>query len=393
MPKKYLSLEDVRCYYDEKHDNFRMITKDERFKGLPFQLTITKDSETERTLRKVMIEEELAQQEFVLPQSKVVSKNIFKVSENDAGKLVIGSDRTGNVFSLNMQNAPGFILSEMKNSESLSLFYKNILHNIEMNPDLYEAKILPMNLLDRNKYEEFKNLENVTMLEYGNDHVSAVDFIDFLYEEVEAEIKNKNRVKKTIFIIDRLPNEIFQNELIMSILNRIIRVSRSCNILILAGVPISYSYSAYPDDISLATLANFNNQNCYHEKNMSSCINCKISEMGLTEGQGIIRTGGSYDTPVSLFITHNITTTPENFAERLRKISQESFDSDEELSQKELETEMIKFIKDNDFTVREVADSFGVYYGIDSAYVSELLLKLLQNNKIMIADDYILEAL
>lgn len=59
MPKKYLKLEDTRAYYDQKSGSVRLISKDRRLRGEPFQINLVRDAPTTESLVKLLTAEGL----------------------------------------------------------------------------------------------------------------------------------------------------------------------------------------------------------------------------------------------------------------------------------------------------------------------------------------------
>jgi len=59
MPKKYLQLDDTRAYYDQKSGSVRLISKDKRLRGEPFQINLVRDAPTTESLVKLLTAEGL----------------------------------------------------------------------------------------------------------------------------------------------------------------------------------------------------------------------------------------------------------------------------------------------------------------------------------------------
>jgi len=57
MPKKYLQLDDTRAYYDQKSGSVRLISKDKRLRGEPFQINLVRDAPTTESLVKLLAAE------------------------------------------------------------------------------------------------------------------------------------------------------------------------------------------------------------------------------------------------------------------------------------------------------------------------------------------------
>lgn len=59
MPQKYLQLEDTRVYYDQETGAIRLISKDPRLNGSPFQLNLLRDSDSTESIYRLLEAEDL----------------------------------------------------------------------------------------------------------------------------------------------------------------------------------------------------------------------------------------------------------------------------------------------------------------------------------------------
>jgi len=77
MPKKYLQLEDTRAYYDQKSGSVRLISKDKRLRGEPFQINLVRDAPTTESLVKLLTAEGLIDpREHALPMRTALPRKL-----------------------------------------------------------------------------------------------------------------------------------------------------------------------------------------------------------------------------------------------------------------------------------------------------------------------------
>lgn len=91
MPKKYLSLEDTRVYYDYRTGSIRLISKDHRLRGKPFQVNLVRDSSSAESIYRLLEAEGLIDAELDdLPKTaKLSSSKTMDVVDYDA---ILGSN-------------------------------------------------------------------------------------------------------------------------------------------------------------------------------------------------------------------------------------------------------------------------------------------------------------
>lgn len=79
MAKKHLELENVTVFYDFKDDSIKLTCKDPILDGERFNLTLNQGSDTEETLRKVLINEGFIEREREpIPEKKLINVDFGK---------------------------------------------------------------------------------------------------------------------------------------------------------------------------------------------------------------------------------------------------------------------------------------------------------------------------
>lgn len=93
---KYLILDSVRVLYDDKTDSVHLTAKDEDFeKGDKFHVVLSKDTPTERTLRKLLNKHKIISQDLVKTFPRYVSIDSRNSLDNDFLHIPLGVYRDG----------------------------------------------------------------------------------------------------------------------------------------------------------------------------------------------------------------------------------------------------------------------------------------------------------
>lgn len=129
MAKSYLSLRDVRVYFDEDDQSLRMISKDPRLKGKPFQLNFSSDNPSIRSIYELLGEDGLVAEHANArlplespPLPRIPTGNsVSEVSpefrtrqslERDSRlRFLIGQSATGGELEAYLDNAPHTLIS------------------------------------------------------------------------------------------------------------------------------------------------------------------------------------------------------------------------------------------------------------------------------------------
>ncbi len=125
MPQRYLQLEDTRVYYDQGTGAIRLISKDPRLKGHPFQLNLLRDSDsTESIYRLLEAEELLGETPRELPRLTYLppaglrlklTNEDSKMPNRDTGgknlRFLLGETYDESYLEINLQSAPHTLIS------------------------------------------------------------------------------------------------------------------------------------------------------------------------------------------------------------------------------------------------------------------------------------------
>lgn len=144
--EKYLKLDEVRVTYDKTNDSIHLTAKDSDFdKGDQFHVVLNKGTHTEKTLRKLLVKNE------VIPESKqaVLPKRIKYSSRNfsnDVATVIpIGVDENSNEIQLDLTKDRSIQISGLPGSGKTNLIElikkhsSNFSNEIEFHSYEYES--------------------------------------------------------------------------------------------------------------------------------------------------------------------------------------------------------------------------------------------------------------
>lgn len=135
MPKKYLQLEDTRVYYDQETGDIRLISKDPRLKGHPFQLNLFRDSDSTESIYRLLEAEDLLGEKLRdLPQiadipplhlrMRRVNEDVRFPNRDLEGKnlrFLLGETYDSNLLEINLHSAPHTLVSGIPGSGKSTL--------------------------------------------------------------------------------------------------------------------------------------------------------------------------------------------------------------------------------------------------------------------------------
>lgn len=124
MPKKYLQLEDTRVYYDQETGDIRLISKDTRLKGHPFQLNLLRDSDSTESIYRLLEAEDLLGDTFrELPRLTYLppiglrlrrTNEDARLANRDLGskdlRFLLGETYDDSFLEINLHSAPNTLI-------------------------------------------------------------------------------------------------------------------------------------------------------------------------------------------------------------------------------------------------------------------------------------------
>lgn len=192
MAKKHLELENVTVFYDFKDDSIKLTCKDPILEGKRFNLTLNQGSETEETLRKVLINEGFIERKREpIPEKKLI--------DVDFGRgIPIGSSFDKDIYwNPIVDNLPPALLIAGDPGTGKTYLMENMIDYCVESGDW---EIYHYNERDLDFHKMYENLDNY----HFNNRLNGIG-------ELVVEAAQSDKDKKTIVFIDDLMGDWFDN--------------------------------------------------------------------------------------------------------------------------------------------------------------------------------------
>lgn len=205
MAKPYLSLKDVRVYFDENEQSLRMISKDRRLRGKPFQLNFSTNNPSVRSLYELLGAEGLVGEH---PNSRIPQESVELprlAPENlisDVGpefnsslrrddprmRFLVGEVAEGTALQIDLGNAPHTLISGDAGTGKTELL-RTIVRQVQSHPD---AQLWFIGAPNGTRRPLFPVERKGDRLSWGENE--AVDLLDDLHRLVETRHEEMRRV-------------------------------------------------------------------------------------------------------------------------------------------------------------------------------------------------------
>ena len=151
MAKPYLSLKDVRVYFDENEQSLRMISKDRRLRGKPFQLNFSTNNPSVLSLYELLgaeglvgehpnsrIPQESAQLPRLAPENLISDVgpefNSSLRRDDPRMRFLVGEVAEGAALQIDLGNAPHTLISGDAGTGKTELL-RTIVRQVQSHPD------------------------------------------------------------------------------------------------------------------------------------------------------------------------------------------------------------------------------------------------------------------
>lgn len=189
--KKFLNLDNLRVFYDRKENVIKLTSTDEDLAGKPFQITLKQGTESEATLRDLLIENEVITEEEVDPQYGIPKYVKYPERKEDCSKwheIPIGAGKNGETITVDLMKAPHALVVGYTGSGK-SVFLRNyILHSLRHQNNWAVFGID----LKRVEFSPYKNVPSIKAI--ASDFDDAVVMLEYLndimakrYQQMEEE--------------------------------------------------------------------------------------------------------------------------------------------------------------------------------------------------------------
>lgn len=131
--KKFLNLDNLRVFYDRKENVIKLTSTDEDLAGKPFQITLKQGTESETTLRDLLIENEVITEEEVDPQYGIPKYAKYPLKKDDSSRwddFPMGVSKNGLEVRINVSSSPHALISGGTGSGKSVVIRNYFLHTL-----------------------------------------------------------------------------------------------------------------------------------------------------------------------------------------------------------------------------------------------------------------------
>lgn len=183
--KKYLELEGIRVYYDKSDDSIQLIAADPDLKGKPFHITLNHGTDTERSIRYLLVQKGVISKEQFYPQDFIplTAENPY-LAENKPGhyswdEVPIGVTVNSEPVIISLKASPHTLVSGGAGVGKTVLLNNFLLHALKSPQDWQIAGI---DLAKVNLSPLAKRPESVYGLAYTIE--DSVELLERLHETI-----------------------------------------------------------------------------------------------------------------------------------------------------------------------------------------------------------------
>ena len=132
--KKYLELQGIRVYHNKKDNTIQLITTDPDLTGKPFQITLSTGTPTDQSLRELLLEKEILNEEEVYPQSHVpiyAERDEYTSKSTAWNEIPVGWTKFNQKLTINVTHTPHTLISGATGQGKTNLINNFFLHALE----------------------------------------------------------------------------------------------------------------------------------------------------------------------------------------------------------------------------------------------------------------------
>lgn len=173
--KKYLELQGIRVYHDKKDGSIQLISTDPDLKGRPFHITLNHGTQTERSVRELLLNKGVITPEQFSPQDylpKIAAHphllDVGSAHSYSWNEIPIGVTKNLEPVVLDLKSAPHVLIGGPAGSGK-SILINNLLMPVLQRPD--EWQVAAVDLLKVESAHLTKRQENVYGLAFNLDEV------------------------------------------------------------------------------------------------------------------------------------------------------------------------------------------------------------------------------
>ena len=195
--KKYLELQGVRVYHNKKDNTIQLITTDPDLTGKPFQITLSNGTPTDQSLRELLLEKEVLNEEEVYPQYYVptfAERDEYTSISTAWNEIPVGWTKFNQKLIINVTHTPHTLIAGGTGQGKTNLLNNFFLHALEHSDKWKICALHPI-------YAEFSYLEKYpeSLYDIGNGFNESVEQLYKLEKTLEERQAQMTLEKVTNF--------------------------------------------------------------------------------------------------------------------------------------------------------------------------------------------------
>lgn len=182
--KKYLELEGIRVYHDKKDGSIQLISTDSDLKGKPFHITLNQGTQTERSVRELLMIKGVITPEQYNPQEylpKIVPSSVLEEMPTNSyswDEVPVGVNKNSETVTVLLKSSPHVLITGMPGSGKTVLVKNFLLHALKRTD---KWQVAAVDLRDELS-PLFRSSENI----YGS--ASTLDEVINLFQQLNATV-------------------------------------------------------------------------------------------------------------------------------------------------------------------------------------------------------------
>lgn len=202
--KKFLNLDNLRVFYDKKENVIKLTSTDEDLAGKPFQITLKQGTESEATLRDLLIENEVITEEEVDPQYGIPKYAKYPQKKDDLSRwdeFPMGVSKNSVKININISTAPHALIGGSTGSGKSIIFRNYFLHTLR-HKEAWSVFAIDLKRVEFSPYKKLPQVDSI-----ATTHEEAFDMLRFLKKQLDKRYLDMENERVNHFLALKKPSK------------------------------------------------------------------------------------------------------------------------------------------------------------------------------------------
>jgi len=181
--KKFITLDGVRVYFDRKTNTIQITSTDKRIVGEPFKISLNQGTETEQTLRNLLLEEGVITEEDTpglrIPKRALYPTDFKTLRALPWNKIPIGLGVDSEIVYWDVVKEPHSLIVGATGSGK-SVYQRSLILHTLLHSDEWRFMGIDLKKVELSPYKKYTKV----VLDIGDDLRSGVEVIEAAYKEM-----------------------------------------------------------------------------------------------------------------------------------------------------------------------------------------------------------------